>query len=111
MADDVVVIAKGSLIAAEPVIDFLARSESNKVKVRTNDSRKLAESLTAQGLTLNVNPDGSMTVSQTTTDRVGQIAFAAGVPLLELALEQASLEQVFLELTDQHQQYRVGGAS
>jgi ABC-2 type transport system ATP-binding protein len=111
MADDVVVIAKGSLIAAEPVTEFLSRSESNKVKVRTNDSRKLAESLTAQGLILNVNPDGSMTVSQTTTDRVGQIAFAAGVPLLELALEQASLEQVFLELTDQHQQYRVGGIS
>ena len=111
MADDVVVIAKGSLIAAEPVSDFLARSESSKVKVRTNDSRKLAQALTAQGLTLDGHHDGSLTVAQTTTDRVGQIAFAAGVPLLELTLEQASLEQVFLDLTEQHQQYRVGGAS
>lgn len=109
MADDVVVIAKGSLIAAENMNDFLARSATSKVKVRTNDSRKLAQALTDQGLTLSANPDGSLSVTDSTTDRIGNIAFAAGVPLLELAMEQASLEQVFLELTDQHQQYRVGG--
>ena len=111
MADDVVVIAKGTLIASESVNNFLARSASSKVKVRTNDSRKLAEALTAQGLTLSASPDGSLSVSETTTDRVGQIAFAAGIALLELTMEHASLEQVFLELTDQHQQYRVGGAA
>ena len=109
MADDVVVIAKGSLIAAENMNDFLARSATSKVKVRTNDSRKLAQALTDQGLTLTVNPDASLSVSESTTDRIGNIAFAAGVPLLELSMEQASLEQVFLELTDEHQQYRVGG--
>lgn len=111
MADDVVVIAKGSLIAAETMNDFLSRSATTKIRVRTNDSRKLAEALTAQGLTLEVNTDGSLSIDEKTTDRIGEIAFAAGVPLLELATEQASLEDVFLELTDQHQQYRVGGSA
>lgn len=111
MADDVVVIAKGKLIAAETVNDFLGRSATSKVRVRTTESKKLAEALTIQGLVLNATSDGSLSVAETTTDRIGQIAFAAGIPLLELALEQASLEQVFLELTDQHQQYQVGGVA
>jgi hypothetical protein len=35
----------------------------------------------------------------TTSDRVGQIAFAAGIPVYELVAETSSLENVFLELT------------
>jgi hypothetical protein len=34
-----------------------------------------------------------------TSDRVGQIAFAAGVPLYELVSDSSSLEEVFLQLT------------
>jgi ABC-2 type transport system ATP-binding protein len=35
------------------------------------------------------------------TDRVGEIAFAAGVPLHELLAEGSSLEEIFLELTSE----------
>lgn len=111
MAQDVVVIAKGSLLAAESTEKFLSRSASSKVRVRTNDASKLAQALNAQGLILTTSPDGILNVEKTSTDRVGQIAFAANVPLLELTIEQASLEDVFLELTEQHQEFRVGGES
>ena len=33
------------------------------------------------------------------TERVGEIAFAAGIPLHELVAEGSSLEDIFLELT------------
>ena len=34
-----------------------------------------------------------------TTDEVGELAFAIGAPVHELALEAASLEEVFFHLT------------
>jgi ABC-2 type transport system ATP-binding protein len=37
-----------------------------------------------------------------TTDQVGDLAFAIGVPLHELAVEAASLEEIFFRLTSEH---------
>ena len=110
LADDLVVIAKGDLIAAETMKEFLARASAGAVVVRTTDSRKLAEALQAQGLTLVASGVDELRVPEVTSDRVGHIAFAAGVPILELRTESASLESVFLELTENAQEYRVGGA-
>ena len=39
---------------------------------------------------------------------VGLIAFAVGVPVLELMARRASLEQAFLELTEGQEQFRTG---
>ena len=44
-----------------------------------------------------------LTVSGTTTDRVGEIAAAQGVVLHELSSQGSSLEQIFLELTSEPQ--------
>jgi ABC-2 type transport system ATP-binding protein len=110
LADDLVVIAKGDLIAAETMKEFLSRASAGAVVVRTTDSRKLAEALQAQGLTLVASGVDELRVPDVTSDRVGHIAFAAGVPILELRTESASLESVFLELTENAQEYRVGGA-
>ena len=41
--------------------------------------------------------DGGYKVAGHTTDEIGKRAFEAGVPLLELANRNASLEDVFLE--------------
>ena len=38
-----------------------------------------------------------------TSERVGEIAFAAGIPLHELVTEGSSLEEIFLELTTEAQ--------
>jgi len=108
LADDVVVIARGSLIAAESMNTFLARSSGSAVKVRTNNVRKLAEALNAEGLALSVNAQEELRIPNVTTDQVGDIAFRSGVALLELTAETASLESVFLELTESGQEYRVG---
>ncbi len=110
LADDLVVIAKGTMIAAEPMQQFLNRASGGSVLVRTSDSRRLAQALEAQGLTLVATGVDELRVPDVSTDRVGHIAFAAGVPILELQAERASLESVFLELTEDGQEYRVGGA-
>jgi ABC-2 type transport system ATP-binding protein len=38
-------------------------------------------------------------VNGASSDRVGEIAFAAGVPIHELVTDGGSLEDIFLELT------------
>jgi hypothetical protein len=37
----------------------------------------------------------------TTSERVGDVCFAAGVPIHELVTEGSSLEEVFLDLTSE----------
>jgi len=47
--------------------------------------------------------DHALLVHGTTSDRVGDIAFAAGVPVHELVAEGSSLEEIFLDLTSEPQ--------
>ena len=44
-------------------------------------------------------------ISNQTTDFVGQLAYSTGVPLNELSLKRASLEDAFMELTGDAVQY------
>jgi ABC-2 type transport system ATP-binding protein len=59
----------------------------------------LAGALEREGLSAAPGPDGSLTVQTTDLARVGELAFAAGVPLHELSSEATSLEEAFLTLT------------
>ena len=54
--------------------------------------------------------DGGFEVSGTRPDAIGQLAFQAGIPLQELTAQAASLEDVFLELTEDAEQYRAEGS-
>ena len=42
------------------------------------------------------------------TDEVGKLAFGAGVTILELTNNTASLEEAFLQLTAEAEEYRTG---
>ena len=111
MADHVVVIAKGRLVADASMADLVARSRRNDVLVRTDaaDRDRLLGVLAATGFA--VAPEGTdgVAVTGATTDEVGRAAHDQGVVLLELTARVASLEDAFLELTDSDQQYKVGG--
>jgi ABC-2 type transport system ATP-binding protein len=45
--------------------------------------------------------DHSLLVQGAPSERVGEIAFAAGVPVHELLTDGGSLEDIFLELTSE----------
>ncbi|CAM5606113.1 ABC-2 type transport system ATP-binding protein OS=Streptomyces griseomycini OX=66895 GN=FHS37_003981 PE=4 SV=1 [Streptomyces griseomycini] len=45
------------------------------------------------------HPDGHWTVPDARVDDIGRLASAAGVPILELAAEEGTLEQAYLDLT------------
>ena len=111
LADDLVVIARGKLIAAESMPAFLSRATGSAVVVRSSQSEKLSEILSAQGIASTSDGANTLVIPRQTTDRIGEIAFTNGIELSELSPRTASLEQVFLELTDSGQEYRIGQTS
>ena len=47
----------------------------------------------------------TLVIRNNTTDSVGQLAYSTGVPLNELSLKRASLEDAFMQLTGDSVQY------
>ena len=105
MADNVVVIGKGKLIASMSIKELISGSSHSTVFVRARDMATLEAALTGRTIPF-VKSDGGLKISGVKTDVIGQLAFTAGVPLLELANHSASLEEAFLELTADAQEYK-----
>ena len=108
MADHLVVIAKGRMVADESLAAFVARSTRNDVLVRTGQRDRLAEALSAAGLESVREGEDGLAVVTADTDLVGDVAFRAGLGLRELTRRTASLEEAFLELTSGEQQFALG---
>jgi ABC-2 type transport system ATP-binding protein len=104
MADNLVVIGKGKLIANTSMQAILAGNAHNSVTVRTPDVKALTEALTKAGITYK-KIAGGLSVEAPTTDAVGDIAFKAKVRLHELSSQSVSLEEAFLELTAGTEEY------
>lgn len=96
LADDVVMIHHGRLVAASPMCDL----QQSTVLVRTPSAERLAEVLTASGLTVDRPEPATVIVTGAALEQVGEQAFAAGIAIHELSPHAGSLEQLFLQLTD-----------
>ncbi|WP_405608776.1 ABC transporter ATP-binding protein [Streptomyces sp. NBC_01508] len=110
-ADQLVVIGRGRLIAAESVRDFAARSTRLGVVVGTRQAAELTAVLTAAGAS--VEPEGSadaqkLAVTGLSADRIAALAFENRILLNELTTRTASLEEAFMELTAGSVEYQAG---
>ncbi|MDJ0347423.1 AAA family ATPase [Streptomyces sp. H10-C2] len=110
-ADQLVVIGRGRLIAAESVRDFAARSTRLSVVVGTPQAAELAAVLTIAGASF--EPEGSpgtekLAVTGLPADRIGALAFENRIQLNELTTRTASLEEAFMELTADSVEYQAG---
>jgi ABC-2 type transport system ATP-binding protein len=107
LVDDVVVIGRGKLLASTAMRELIASRSPGGVFVRT-DHRQQFERLLAQHALAYERVGDGFTVAGVTTDEISRLAFEARIPLLELASRAGSLEDVFLELTDDAEEYRSG---
>ncbi|HEV2412222.1 MAG TPA: ATP-binding cassette domain-containing protein [Candidatus Saccharimonadales bacterium] len=105
MADNVVVIGKGKLIASTSINDLVAKNAKSTVLVRSSDQTKLEKLLADKKIAARAT-HGSLEVSGAKTDTVGKLAFGAGITILELANHGASLEDVFLQLTEGAEEFK-----
>jgi ABC-2 type transport system ATP-binding protein len=105
-ATRLIVIGKGRLIADTSVADFIASAAPAAVRVRSSDQAMLARILRSPDVTVTPADDGALAVSGLTAAQIGASAAEAGITVLELAAEQASLEDVFVDMTKDAVEYR-----
>jgi ABC-2 type transport system ATP-binding protein len=100
-ADHLIVIGRGRLIADLSVDDFLRKASKKAVVVRTPDPARLRDLLVGPDVTVESSRDGVLEVVGLTAAQVGEAAASAGIVLHELTPQQASLEEAFMELTQE----------
>jgi ABC-2 type transport system ATP-binding protein len=96
--DQVLIIKHGRLVTESSLHDLTARV-GGFVRARSPQLSQLARALHQEGIETTMNNDHALIAQGTTKERVGDIAFAASVPMYELVTEGSSLEEIFLELT------------
>jgi len=97
LADEVVIIHRGRLVAHEPVAELTARMGGG-TRVRTPQAAELRERLASVGLEATIAESNRLQVNGP-PERVGEVAAGAGIVLHELTAETGTLEEAFLELT------------
>ncbi|QOV39885.1 ABC transporter ATP-binding protein [Streptomyces ferrugineus] len=98
-ADHLVVLGRGRLLADTPMREFIDARVEPRVRVRTPDATALRTALARHGYDAVQHRDGHWTVRHARVDDIGRLTSEAGVPLLELAAEEGTLEQAYLDLT------------
>ncbi|MFF2626650.1 ABC transporter ATP-binding protein [Kitasatospora griseola] len=98
VADRLVVVDRGRLVADAPLEEFLARHARSHVQVRTPEPASLAAELQRAGATVRRTGDGSLQVTGLPAAEIGRLAAARGLALDELGTRTESLEETFLAL-------------
>ncbi|MFF6878630.1 ABC transporter ATP-binding protein [Streptomyces sp. NPDC012474] len=98
-ADHLVVLGRGRLLADTPMRDFIHARVQPRVRIRTSDPAALRGALARHGHEAEEHADGHWTVHHARVDDIGRVTSAAGVPVLELAAEEGTLEQAYFDLT------------
>jgi ABC-2 type transport system ATP-binding protein len=105
-AEHLIVIGRGRLIADTSVTEFIDSASRKVVRVRTPQATQLRELLVGEQVSVTSSERGVLEVSGLTAAEVGRIACEHAVALEELTPQQASLEEAFMELTQDAVEYR-----
>ncbi len=99
IADEVVVIGRGRLIAHASVSELLSSRSDGRVHVRTPQVAEVMAALASAGGVVTSTSSDALVVSGIEPDRIAQLVAERGLQLDELYRERASLEDAFIDLT------------
>jgi ABC-2 type transport system ATP-binding protein len=105
MADHLVVIGRGTVLADDSVEGFLARNVASDVLIRVPDPNVLMAALTSAGLQATLEGADGLVVKGASPEQVGLLAHQSGQPTRELYARTPSLEKAFMELTQDVDEY------
>jgi ABC-2 type transport system ATP-binding protein len=108
-ADHLIIIGRGRLIADTATAELISASTRRDVLVRSPRQQELATLLKAQGAGATPGADSELTVTGLDAAAIGDMAAAHGIALHALIPRQASLEDVYLDLTGESTEYRGHG--
>ena len=105
IADELVVIGRGRLIAQTTVSELLSARPDGRVHVRTPQVVDVMAALASAGATVTSTGADALVVSGLEPDLIAQLVAERGLRLDELYRERASLEDAFMDLTRDSVEY------
>ena len=99
-ADRLVVIGRGRVLADSTVAEFVDGMVSDAVIVRTPEGARLRALLSGPDVTVTADSADTLHVRGLSTDQIGRAAWQANIPLLELSVARGSLEEAFMQATN-----------
>jgi ABC-2 type transport system ATP-binding protein len=105
-ADHLIVIGRGRLIADESVRDFVRRHSRNIVRVRSPQAVELAEVVSSPDVVVDSIEPGLLEIEGLTAEQIGEAAAARGYVLHELTLQQVTLEDAFIDITQDELEFK-----
>lgn len=102
VADHLVIIGKGELIADAPMAELIAKSSGRSVRFRGPDARgveALARRLSGESVKVTRDSAFELVVRGATVERIGDLCHEMGIRVHELNPVEASLEQTYMQLT------------
>jgi ABC-2 type transport system ATP-binding protein len=105
-AEHLIVVGRGEMIADTSVHEFIQRASSNTVRVRSPQAGTLRDLMAGPDVSVTSDEAGVLIVTGLAADRIGTVAAQHGLTLYELAAQEASLEDAFMELTRDAVEYK-----
>ncbi|MFI2201748.1 ATP-binding cassette domain-containing protein [Streptomyces sp. NPDC020192] len=104
-ADHLVVIGQGRLLADTSMAEFIRQNSRSYVRIRSPQRERLLDVLHEAGVTVVEAGGGALEVDGGKAEQIGELAARYGIVLHELSIQQASLEEAFMQLTAESVEY------
>ena len=107
VCDSVAILSKGRLIAQGDVEDLVRPGGDERVRLKSTDNARAIEVLEGLDWVTRVEFDGDSLLVATASERSPEISTALGkaqVYVTEMAAEETSLEQYFLDVTEEERE-------
>ena len=108
MADHLLVIGRGSILADCSMSEFMADHAASYVRVKAPALGDVADLLAGRGLDV-TRVEDELRVAGLDAPAVGELVFGRGLALHELTLVRSSLEDAFMALTADSVEYHAAG--
>ena len=110
MADHLVVIGRGHLVADTSVAELLEAASRGLVRLRTAEPTRATAVLADAGATVAAGGPGALTISGLDSERVAGVLGQHSVPFSEVSVQRATLEEAYMELTEGAVEFRAAAA-
>ncbi|MCW2526769.1 MAG: transporter related protein [Pseudonocardiales bacterium] len=104
-ADHVIVVGQGRLIADMPMSELISGASTEQVRVRSPRANELRAALSGPDVTVSSTQADLLDVHGLAAERIGEIALQQGIVLYELTPQLASLEQAYMDMTEDSVEY------
>lgn len=107
-ADHLIVIGRGRLLADAPMADVLSGAGAARTRVRTDTPVELANALAAPEVSVTTTGPDSLEIRGVAPRDIAQRALETRLLVFELTPLQASLEDVYMDMTRDEVEYHSG---